>query len=73
MIGPDDLDKALIEAHTRQDAPALVALYTEAAEAAQDETRSAFYLTHAYVFALEAGLPQASDLHKRLKDMGREA
>jgi hypothetical protein len=31
-----------------------------------------FYLTHAYVFALELNHPQASELRQRLIDAGRE-
>ena len=32
-----------------------------------------FFLTHAYVFALEAGASEAGVLHARLKAQGREA
>ena len=35
-------------------------------------TRAVFFLTHAYVFALEAGAETATDLHRRLKHYGRE-
>ena len=67
-----DLDARLIAAHETGDAAELVALYSEAADAAADEVGQAFYLTHAYVFALEAGMSEAAELHARLKAMGRE-
>lgn len=68
-----DLDNRLLAAHARGDRRALVALYSEAAEAAASEAARGFYLTHAYVFALDCGDPAARDLHERLKSMGREA
>ncbi|MGB7318047.1 MAG: hypothetical protein WBC85_08790 [Planktotalea sp.] len=67
-----DLGARLLAAHGRDDRPALVLLYREAADAANDENASGFYLTHAYVFALELGHPDAPTLHARLKQMGRE-
>ncbi|MEQ9694217.1 hypothetical protein [Shimia sp. SDUM112013] len=66
------LDARMIAAHEAGDQAALVALYTEAAEAAGDVDAHCFFLTHAYVFALEAGAPEAAELHARLKKLGRE-
>ena len=63
-----DLDARLLEAHARDDRAALVALYSEAANT--DEARG-FYLTHAFVFALESGAPEAPALRARLQEMGR--
>jgi len=71
----DDLDHRLLQAHARGDNRALIGLYTEAAdmnEARQDIDAACFYLTHAYVFALDTGAPEARELHRRLKDRGRE-
>ena len=68
-----DLDAALLAAHAAGDRAKLVALYAAAAEAADAPEQAAFYLTHAYVFALEAGDPVADTLHQRLVDMGRDA
>ena len=65
------LDERLLEAHERDDKPALVALYSEAADAANSEEAKGFYLTHAYVFALDIGASEAPALRQRLKDMGR--
>lgn len=65
------LDERLLEAHERDDKPALVALYSEAADAANNEEAKGFYLTHAYVFALDIGAAEAPALRQRLKDMGR--
>jgi len=71
----DRLDTALIAAHEARAASDLVGLYTAAADRAEAEDRvdaACFYLTHAYVFALEAGHPAADALHARLKLRGRE-
>lgn len=70
-----DLDAQLIAAHESGDLPALVALYSKAAqeaEAAGDVDAACFFLTHAYVFALEAGDARSEALHQRLKAYGRE-
>ena len=67
-----DLDARLLAAHAAEDTPALVALYTEAADRATDPQAVGFYLTHAYVFALELGDARAGGLRRRLVAMGRE-
>ncbi len=66
------LDAALCAAHARGDRRALVGLYSTAGARATGDA-AAFYLTHAYVFALEAGDPRAGPLRARLVEMGREA
>ncbi len=69
------LQTAMLTAHDAGDTPRLVALYTEAAdhaEAVGDINACCFYLTHAYVFALEIGDPAADALHNRLKAYGRD-
>lgn len=75
-----DLDARLLAAHAAGDKAALVTLYRQAAEAASGAAEAAsgaaatgFFLTQAYVFALDTGHPEASRLHARLVDMGREA
>ena len=67
-----DLDARMIAAHEDGDQQALIRLYTQAADQSNDLTAACFYLTHAYVFALEAGAPEAPALHARLKAHGRE-
>jgi hypothetical protein len=67
-----DLDKALLDAHARKDGNALIELYHQAAIQAKSDTATGFFLTHAYVFALECGDPRADQLRVRLIDMGRE-
>lgn len=67
-----DLQSRLLRAHEAGDTCALIALYTEAADAAPDIDAACFFLTHAYVFALEAGDPRAQTLRQRLIDAGRE-
>ena len=67
------LDAALLAAHAAKDTASLITLYSQAAQAAKTEDAAAFYLTHAYVFALEAGDARAPDLHKQLIKTGRDA
>lgn len=67
-----ELDRALLAAHAAHDKRRLVTLYAEAAEAANSIDAACFYLTHAYVFALDAGHPMADELHRRLLAHGRE-
>ena len=68
-----DLDARSLAAHARNDGQALITLLTEAADAAGDLDAACFFLTCAHVYALEAGAPEAADLHARLKAHGREA
>jgi hypothetical protein len=68
------LDDTLLQAHERQDGAALSGLYARAAdlaEAAGDVDRACFFLTHAWIFALEQGDPSATDLRARLLAQGR--
>ena len=67
-----ELDAQLLAAHARRDLPALVGLYTRAAEAAADIDAACFYLTHAYVYALDIGDVRADQLHARLCAAGRD-
>ena len=65
-----------MEAHRLQDGRRIATLYCkagEAAEAAGNSDQASFYFVHAYVFALQAGMDLAADLHARLKAAGREA
>lgn len=66
------LDERLLSAHETGNKHALVQLYVEAADQSTDETARGFYLTHAYVFALELGSDAAPELRRRLIGMGRE-
>lgn len=66
-----ELDAALLAAHEAEDRPALIRLYTAAAEL-PGSTGAAFYLTHAYVFALEAGATEVQGLRDRLVALGAE-
>ncbi|MDW3221681.1 MAG: hypothetical protein R8G34_02145 [Paracoccaceae bacterium] len=66
------IEAQLLVAHEAGDQAALVRLYTEAARVVQDEDARGFYLTHAYIFALEAGLAEAKGLQEELIDLGRE-
>ncbi|HKL45438.1 MAG TPA: hypothetical protein VJ906_04280 [Roseovarius sp.] len=68
-----NLDDRMISAHAAQDRMALIKLYREAADSVNDRDASCFFLTHAYIFALEAGATEAQNLHARLKAQGRES
>ncbi|ARE85334.1 hypothetical protein KZZ08_16500 [Roseovarius mucosus] len=68
-----DLDSAMIRAHATGDRAALISLYTQAADRANTLDAACFFLTHAYIFALEAGALEATPLHARLVAHGREA
>jgi len=69
----NDLHAQMIAAHEAHDQAALVWLYTQAANTANDPDAACFFLTHAYVFALEAGAHETQTLHARLVAHGREA
>jgi hypothetical protein len=69
------LDAQLLAAHAAGDERALAPLYAraaDAAEAAGEVDAACFFLTHAYVFALATGAPEAGALHARLLAHGRE-
>ncbi|MEM8775916.1 MAG: hypothetical protein AAGF53_12840 [Pseudomonadota bacterium] len=66
------LDAQMMAAHEAHDTRALVRLYTQAADSSNDVDAACFYLTHAYVFALESGAPETRMLRARLMEYGRE-
>jgi hypothetical protein len=65
------LDAELLDAHACGDKPALVTLYAKAADSADTIDAACFYLTHAYIFALELGHQDVAALHARLSKHGR--
>ncbi len=65
------LQDRLLAAHDHDDRRGLIALYAEAADAAADIDAACFYLTHAYIYALEMGVPAQDQLYLRLKAHGR--
>jgi hypothetical protein len=69
----NDLQARLLAAHAAGDNIAFVGLYTEAADAACTEAEAGFFLTQAYVFALEFGHIDAPALRARLVALGRES
>ena len=66
-----NLESELLAAHESRDVDAIISLYAVAAERSEDSEREAFFLTHAWVFALEAGDPRAPEFHRRLRELGR--
>ena len=70
-----ELDEALLKAHEKNDTQKLITLYRQAGLSrlqVNDVDAGCFYLTHAYIFALEAGAPDAKELHQILITHGRE-
>lgn len=67
-----ELDARLLAAHAAGDRATLVALYAEAADQSADADAAGFFLTHAYVWALDLGDPRAETLRARLIAQGRE-
>lgn len=68
------LQEALLAAHSIDDRKALVALYLEAADlafSAQSIDEECFFLTHAWIYALETDHELSRDLFARLDRYGR--
>ncbi|MEM8823198.1 MAG: hypothetical protein AAGF30_06275 [Pseudomonadota bacterium] len=63
-------DDLLVAAHDAGDRMTLVTLYLRAADDLDGDAR-AFFLTQAWIFALEAGDPRADSLRATLSEMGR--
>lgn len=64
------LNEQLLAAHATQDKAALVRLYGDAAKIAPNDRVRGYYLTFAYVFALEINDPATSHLHAQLCAIG---
>ena len=71
--GADALDAALVEHHGAGQPALMCALHRLAADYWRDDpAQRAFHRTHAYVFALEAGLEaEADELHAALAAEGQ--
>jgi len=70
----DVLEVRLLAAHAAGDLSALVMLYSEAADhaaAGHHYEKECFFLTHAWIFALEIGDLLADRLRARLAENGR--
>ncbi len=71
----EDLNAQMLQAHETDDYQALVSLYAQVAdqcEEVQDVEATCFYLTQAFIFALDCGDSQAWELNRRLVAYGRE-
>ncbi len=74
-MNDEALERQILAAHRDGDGSAVAELYLVAAnraERAGDLDRACFFLTQAWVFALEAGNPLAIELRARLVAHGRE-
>ncbi len=68
------LERELLAAHESGDGDALIGLYAVAADraaASDDIDSAAFFLTHAWIFALERGDERAEALRARLANWDR--
>ena len=68
-----DLDEQLLAAHEANDLNLLVDLYQQAAKTAEDDEAKYFYLTHAYIFALDVHHDDREKLKASLVSAGRES
>ena len=74
-LPPDNLEAALLAAHATGENPALVTLYAQAGKmrlAAAEVDAGCFYLTQAYIYALDCGHEKSAELHAILRNYGRE-
>ncbi len=70
-----ELNSRILDAWSRGDGQLLAELYSEAGNSLLDsglENEGCFYLTQAYILALENGLDSAAALHAKLVKHGRE-
>ncbi len=66
------LNDAILNAHDQRDQRALVDLYHQAAQSAQNIDEACFFATQAYIFALDTGHAKTAELHRFLCDHNRE-
>jgi len=69
-----ELDARLLEAHADRDLAKIADQYALAADQAEKKEKTdqaCFFLTHAWIFALEAGDPLADEYRSRLAAYGR--
>ncbi|MEL6168704.1 MAG: hypothetical protein AAFR35_08425 [Pseudomonadota bacterium] len=66
------LDERILDAHAKGDRSALVGLYLDAAGTVIGAPAAGFFLTQAYVFALETGDPRTDAIRERLVSLGAE-
>lgn len=69
----EDLDAALLRAFEAGDGAAVARLYGRAGDKCSSIDEACFFWTNAYVFALEAGIPEAAEFRAKLVAEGREA
>lgn len=75
MIDFERLNAEVLQAQETGNSAALVKIYKDLGDGelvAGRELEGAYLLTQAYVYALEAGLPIAQEIHKILAALGRE-
>lgn len=65
------LHSALLDAHSRDDKAALVTLYSQAADQAGSVDERCYFLTQAYIYALDCAHPNAASLQDALAAQSR--
>jgi len=69
----EELDAALLKAFKAEDGAEVARIYGRAGDACDDVDEACFFWTNAYVFALEAGIPEAAEFRAKLVAEGRES
>lgn len=75
MNDSESLHRQLLEAHQQNDTDSLATLYGEAGTRAEHQGNldaACFYLTQAYIFALDSGLDCAAEYNRKLAGYGRD-
>ena len=74
MTDFEKLDQEIRQAQASGNTDRLMEIYHKLGleELKSDQDAGAFLLVQAYVYALESGRAEAEDIHKILKEMGRE-
>lgn len=73
IVMRDELNSALLKAHDVGDVVEIARLYGSAGDMAEGVDEACFFWVQAYVFALEAGIPEADKYRANLRKFGREA
>ena len=68
----EKLNARILAAHDVNDIHSLTQLYIEASKRTKNDDEECFFLTNAYICALEAGSCETRFLHAQLKKYGRE-
>ncbi|MCY3982548.1 MAG: hypothetical protein OXE85_01375 [Roseovarius sp.] len=68
----EELNSKILAAHCEKDIHSLIRLYIEASKTTGNHDEECFFLTNAYICALETGSSETKFLHDQLRKYGRE-